>query len=65
MNELPKFVNEIWALVARKSGNECPLLIRSMPDACSLSARRLVNGGTSAGQCAFNNHFHIGMTSIV
>ena len=41
---LPKYVNDIWALVARYMGNGCPVLVQSMPDACSLVARRLFTG---------------------
>jgi len=30
-----------WALVARYSGNGCPRLVQSMPEACSVDARGL------------------------
>ena len=36
--ELPKNRPILWALSARRTGNDCPLLVLSMPDIWSLSA---------------------------
>ena len=36
--ELPKNRPTLWALSARRTGNDCPLLVLSMPDTWSLSA---------------------------
>ena len=30
-----------WALCAHRTGNKCPTLVQSMPNACSVDARRL------------------------
>ena len=42
-SKVPIFTTSFWALAARIAGNECPLLVQSMPEACSLCARGLVN----------------------
>ena len=34
-------VHTAWAINARRMGNQCPTLVLSMPDACSIDARRL------------------------
>ena len=36
--ELPKNRPMFWAVSARRTGNDCPLLVLSMPDTWSLSA---------------------------
>ena len=36
--ELPKNRQMFWAVSARRTGNDCPLLVLSMPDTWSLSA---------------------------
>ena len=36
--EVPKNRPTLWALSARRTGNDCPLLVLSMPDTWSLSA---------------------------
>jgi len=38
-----------WALVARYSGNGCPRLVQSMPEACSLIAQGLFTARTAVG----------------
>ena len=47
---LPKYVNDIWAHSALITGNECPVLVLSLPDACSLDAQCLFKERTTAGQ---------------
>lgn len=42
LREVPKNRPILWALDACYMGNECPLLVLSMPDTCSLSARLMV-----------------------
>lgn len=42
LRELPKNRPILWALDACYMGNECPLLVLSMPDTWSLSARLMV-----------------------
>ena len=41
--EVPKNRRKLWALSARSMGNECPLLVLSMPDTWSLSAHLMVS----------------------
>ena len=36
--EVPKKRPTLWVLSAHRTGNECPLLVLSMPDTWSLSA---------------------------
>ena len=36
--EVPKNRPTLWALSVRRTGNDCPLLVLSMPDTWSLSA---------------------------
>ena len=36
--EVPKNRPMFWAVSARRTGNDCPLLVLSMPDTWSLSA---------------------------
>ena len=38
LREVPKKRSVFWALDAYYMGNECPLLVHSMPDTWSLSA---------------------------
>ena len=38
LREVPKNCSILWALDAYYMGNECPLLVLSMPDTWSLSA---------------------------
>ena len=40
--ELPKNRPMFWAVSARRTGNDCPLLVLSMPDTWSLSAHLMV-----------------------
>ena len=42
LQEVPKNRPILWALDAYYMGNECPLLVLSMPVTCSLNARHLV-----------------------
>ncbi len=42
LREVPKNRPILWALDACYMGNECPLLVLSMPDTWSLSARLMV-----------------------
>ena len=41
--EVPKNRPTLWALSARHTGNDCPLLVLSMPDTWSLSAHLMVS----------------------
>ena len=41
--EVPKKRPMLWALGAYSTGNECPLLVLSMPDTWSLSAHLMVS----------------------
>lgn len=43
LREVPKNRPILWALDACYMGNECPLLVLSMPDTWSLSARLMVS----------------------
>ena len=43
LQEVPKNRPILWALDAHSMGNECPLLVLSMPDTWSLSARLMVS----------------------
>ena len=38
LQEVPKNCLTLWTLSARCAGNDCPLLVLSMPDTWSLSA---------------------------
>ena len=38
LQEVPKNRQTFWAVSAHHTGNECPLLVLSMPDTWSLSA---------------------------
>ena len=38
LQDVPKNRPRLWALSALRTGNECPLLVLSMPDTWSLSA---------------------------
>ena len=56
--EVPKSRPMLWALSARRTGNDCPLLVLSMPDTWSLSAHLMVsyrplNGLLQTTLCAF------------
>ena len=56
--ELPKNRPMFWAVSARRTGNDCPLLVLSMPDTWSLSAHLMVsyrplNGLLQTTLCAF------------
>ena len=56
--EVPKNRPTLWALSARRTGNDCPLLVLSMPDTWSLSAHLMVsyrplNGLLQTTLCAF------------
>ena len=56
--EVPKNRPTLWALNARRTGNDCPLLVLSMPDTWSLSAHLMVsyrplNGLLQTTLCAF------------
>ena len=42
LREVPKNRPILWVLDACYMGNECPSLVLSMPDTCSLNARHLV-----------------------
>ena len=42
LQEVPKNRPILWALDAYYMGNECPLLVLSMPDTWSLSAHLMV-----------------------
>ena len=39
--KLPKFCDIYWAMNARYRGNECPILVQSMPEACSPSSHSM------------------------
>ena len=41
---------DLWALCAHRTGNECPSLVQSMPNAWSMSAQRLVHECPLDGQ---------------
>ena len=41
--EVPKKYPTLWAISARRTGNDCPLLVLSMPDTWSLSAHLMVS----------------------
>ena len=41
--EVPKKRPTLWVLSAHHTGNECPLLVLSMPDTWSLSAHLMVS----------------------
>ena len=43
LREVPKNCSILWALDAYYMGNECPLLVLSMPDTWSLSAHLMVS----------------------
>ena len=43
LREVPKNCPILWALEAYYMGNECPLLVLSMPDTWSLSAHLMVS----------------------
>ena len=43
LREVPKNRPMLWALDACYMGNECPLLVLSMPDTWSLSAHLMVS----------------------
>ena len=43
LQEVPKNHPTLWVLDARCTGNECPLLVLSMPDTWSLSAHLMVS----------------------
>ena len=43
LQEVPKNRPMLWALDAYYMGNECPLLVLSMPDTWSLSAHLMVS----------------------
>ena len=43
LREVPKNRSTLWALDAYYMGNECPLLVLSMPDTWSLSAHLMVS----------------------
>lgn len=58
LQEVPKNRPILWALDAYYMGNECPLLVLSMPDTWSLSAHLMVsyrplNGLLQTTLCAF------------
>ncbi len=49
LQDVPKNRPTLWVLSAHHTGNDCPLLVLSMPDTWSLSAHltgrdRLLNG---------------------
>lgn len=48
-------MNGFWALVARYVGNGCPLLVRSMPAACSLAAHCVF---TDSPSCVYGENSH-------
>ena len=43
LQEVPKIHPTLWVLDAHCTGNECPLLVLSMPDTWSLSAHLMVS----------------------
>ena len=43
LQEVPKKHPTLWVLDAHCTGNECPLLVLSMPDTWSLSAHLMVS----------------------
>ena len=66
LQEVPKNRPILWALDAYYMGNECPLLVLSMPDTWSLSAHLMVsyrplNGLLQTTLCVtfpdFSRHF--------
>ena len=58
LQDVPKNRPMLWTLSARLTGNDCPLLVLSMPDTWSLSAHLMVsyrplNGLLQITLCAF------------
>ena len=49
-NALPKRMNGIWALIAQGVGNECPMLVQSMPKAWAMVAKCLGRVCPSLGE---------------
>ena len=43
LQEMPKNRPILWVLDAHSMGNECPLLVLSMPDTWSMSAHLMVS----------------------